>query len=176
MQNTKEIAEIAENRQGEKEEETFVESKDENGFEKIGDRDGIDLVKDTVEKKEEHVNIQADNSAERGKIEGGKEMIHTDPKDVTVGDAVGENIEVADDANLDIQPAVGVEWVIENIYFGDDCIISWYDGTNTIRIADADGPDALQDCCFRVTNTNYIRVHNDSGGASDYGYSGYIKI
>lgn len=65
---------ISEDESGdEKEEETFVESKDENGFEKIGDSYGIDLVKDTVEKKEEHVNIQADNSAERGKIEGGKD-------------------------------------------------------------------------------------------------------
>lgn len=95
-------------------------------------------------------------------------------------DDVYANIEsVSNDGYLTIQPASGAEAVITYITVnaGGKCIVSHYDGTNEAVIIDLSsaGGDAMPFAGqgFPVTNTDYLRVQNKSGGSLVMGYAGY---
>jgi hypothetical protein len=86
-------------------------------------------------------------------------------------------------AEQDIQPSSGDEWLVKNFFFEDTG--EWYllstddDGhANTGRYADmADETQndfavvGLRPLTYLVTNTNYIRLDNGSGGTKNMGFS-----
>lgn len=90
---------------------------------------------------------------------------------MAVNDVISDCQSVANTAYLSIQPASGVEWVIHNIDFGGAVEISRYDGTDEIifRTESAIGEYA---CVRHVTNGQYLRVKNVSGGTIKIGYDG----
>jgi len=91
---------------------------------------------------------------------------------MAVGDVFSGLSSIAAAAYLDIQPAVGVEAVIHNIYHDGDIQLEFYDGTNSL-IFDTDvsaGVYARFD--FHVTNARRIRVKNTAAAAQLIGYCG----
>ena len=94
---------------------------------------------------------------------------------MTVGDVFNGLASVAASAYLDIQPAVGVEAVIHNIYHDSDVQIEFYDGTNSL-IFDTDvGAGVYAKYAFHVTNTMRIRVKNTAAVAQLIGYDGMVS-
>lgn len=90
---------------------------------------------------------------------------------MAINDVVSDTQSIADTAYLTIQPGVGVEWSIHNIDFAGAVQISKYDGTDEVvfRIETAAGEYA---CVRHVTNGQYLRVKNVSGGTLVIGYDG----
>lgn len=98
---------------------------------------------------------------------------------MAVGDVFANVESVDNDAYMTIQPASGAEAVVTYITVngGGKVKISHYDGTNEAIIVDLSsaGGDAIpfSGQGFPVTNTDYLRVQNKSGGALIMGYAGY---
>jgi len=92
---------------------------------------------------------------------------------MAVNDTVSNCESVANAAYLTIQPSGTTEWVIHNIDFGGAVEISRFDGTNEIifRTESAIGEYA---CVRHVTNSDYLRVKNISGGTIKIGYDGVV--
>ena len=91
---------------------------------------------------------------------------------MAVGDVFSGLSSIAAAAYLDIQPAVGVEVVIHNIYHDGDIQLEFYDGTNSL-IFDTDvGVGVYARFAFHVTNTIRIRVKNTAAAAQLIGYCG----
>jgi hypothetical protein len=94
---------------------------------------------------------------------------------MAVGDVTSAySNDLADDGYMSIQPGAGVEWVIHNIYCGDDAEIYWFDGTNYLLFYTVTGANWITGIFSHVTNTIYIKVKNVSGGTADFGYDGVI--
>jgi len=92
-----------------------------------------------------------------------------------VGDIVSAySNDVAADGTLDIKPAGTEEWVIHNIYCGDDAEIYWEDGTNTVKVHSITGAGWITGIFVHVNATYYMSIKNVSGGAADLGYDGVI--
>ncbi len=96
---------------------------------------------------------------------------------MTVGDSVAAiSTSVADNASVDVQPASGVEWILQNVYAAGAVEIYYTDGTNTCGVADQlTGAGSLTNMVHRCTNGYYIKIKNVSGGAINIGYSGVIS-
>ena len=73
---------------------------------------------------------------------------------------------------LDIQPAAGVEAVINNIYHEDSVTVQFWDGTNGILFDSAIGSGVYAAFQFHVVNARRIRVRNDAGVAKLVAYDG----
>jgi hypothetical protein len=108
---------------------------------------------------------------------------------MAVNDVISDyNEQVANGAEMDIQPASGDEWLIthvlqsqtgsgvhlrshtsdENAYVG-----MW--GGQTATTTDRFDRMGLHECRFLLTNSEYIRLHNAAGATHTFGFSG-IKI
>ena len=91
---------------------------------------------------------------------------------MAVGDVFSGLSSIAAAGYLDIQPAVGVEAVIHNIYHDGDIQLEFYDGTNSL-IFDTDvGTGVYARFAFHVTNARRIRVKNTAAAAQLIGYDG----
>lgn len=77
---------------------------------------------------------------------------------------------VADTSYLDIQPSSGDEAVIHNIYVDGSVEVYVSDDTNEIKIGDY--TDSLLYFAFHVTNSQFLRVKNTSGGSLYIAYDG----
>ena len=102
---------------------------------------------------------------------------------MAIGDVVsGMGSNIADSGTVDYQPAAGVEAMI----FGVGCAtagaapnacpqatVALYDGSDQAdHLVEAGGAMWANPLRLMVNNTNYLRIQNTSGGASDVGYWG----
>ena len=93
---------------------------------------------------------------------------------MAVGDIFSGLSSIAAAAYLDIQPAVGVEAVIHNIYHDSDIQLEFYDGTNSLIFDTDTGAGIYAKYAFHVTNTIRIRVKNTNAAAKLIGYDGMV--
>jgi len=93
---------------------------------------------------------------------------------MAVGDVFSGLSSIAAAAYLDIQPAVGVEAVIHNIYHDSDIQLEFYDGTNSLIFDTDTGAGIYAKYAFHVTNTIRIRVKNTNAAAKLIGYDGMV--
>ena len=91
---------------------------------------------------------------------------------MAVGDVFSGLSSIAAAVYLDIQPAVGVEAVIHNIYHDGDIQLEFYDGTNSLIFDTDTGTGVYAKFAFHVTNTIRIRVKNTAAAAQLIGYDG----
>jgi hypothetical protein len=95
---------------------------------------------------------------------------------MAIGDAVViASTSVIDDAFLTIQPASGVEWIIHNIYIPPTAAVELYatDGTNDILMDLNQG--GYMGYFFHLTNAQYMKVKNVSGGTVYMKYDGIVS-
>ena len=80
---------------------------------------------------------------------------------------------VADTAFMTAQPSAGVEVVIHNVYApeGSAYSIHVYDGTDDILVGNF--ITSALNLQLHATNTNYVRVRNDSGAAAIMSLDGF---
>lgn len=78
---------------------------------------------------------------------------------------VVKSASLADAGFLEVKPGAGVEVVIHNILVpaGSSIGVTSYDGTNEVVWHSGTGP--LLSHNIGLTNTDYMRVQNNSGGA-----------
>lgn len=93
---------------------------------------------------------------------------------MAAGDNVNAYNSVANGAYLDIKPGAGAVWQIFNIYCGGDWELYLSNGTNNIKIDGNYGSGSIQKRSMVVTNTQYLRIRNVSGGSRFFGYDGVI--
>ena len=91
---------------------------------------------------------------------------------MAVGDVFSGLQSIAAGAYLDIQPAVGVEAVIHNIYHASDVQLELYDGTNSLIFDTDAGAGVYAKYSFHVTNSICIRVKNTTASAQLIGFDG----
>jgi len=91
---------------------------------------------------------------------------------MAVGDVKSDLQPVNSGDYLSIQPPVGEEWVIHNIYHESDVSVELYDGTNSLVFLSATGPGVFARYSFHVTNSIYLRVKNDDASSKLIGYDG----
>lgn len=101
---------------------------------------------------------------------------------MAVGDAIVGLVAVAAGANLDYQPAVGIEALLTQFstirmnvvggmtVYDMDCRI--WNGAIFALLANANTPYLWQNLKVLVNNTNYLRLNNTSGLGTNIGYSG----
>lgn len=72
---------------------------------------------------------------------------------------------LADAAYFTVQPSAGVEVVIHNVFVpaGSAISVTAYDGTNEVVWHSGPGPLLFHN--IGITNSNYMRVQNNSGGS-----------
>jgi hypothetical protein len=93
---------------------------------------------------------------------------------MAVGDIVSDLQTITTGAYLDIQPAAGVEWVINNIYHDADVTIEFYNGTNSLVFSTEPSAASVSFVNFRCNNTRRIRVKNTNAASKLIGYDGII--
>lgn len=93
---------------------------------------------------------------------------------MAAGDVVADLQSLANNAYLDIQPAEGVEWVINNIYFGGSVELYYSDGTHEICVDSYIGPGRWSWEVLHPTHTFYPRIKNVSGNSVYMGYDGVV--
>jgi hypothetical protein len=83
---------------------------------------------------------------------------------------------VADTAFLTIQPGSGIEWRIENIYadYGEAIELYRCNSTTNIKIDETSEGGFGGGYKWYLTNSNYLKVKNVSGGAINMSYDGII--
>jgi hypothetical protein len=91
------------------------------------------------------------------------------------GDSVNGNVSVAYTAFMTIQPGSSIEWIIHNIHAPNTSDVELYvtDGSNDILIDGQIG--SWLGFNFHLTNSNYIKVKNTSGGTIRMGYDGIVS-
>lgn len=93
---------------------------------------------------------------------------------MAAGDTVVAFASVANGAYQTIQPGASIEWLISNLYFGQNAEIYRTDGSHPILVASPLANTYLN-INSRLTNGLYLTVKNISGGAAGYfGYDGII--
>lgn len=93
---------------------------------------------------------------------------------MAVGDTVTTLQTIADTAELLIQPAPGVEWLIHNVYFSGAVQLYKTDGLLEILFDSDSSAGARLGFVWNVTNGTYLKLRNASGAAADLGYDGVI--
>lgn len=91
---------------------------------------------------------------------------------MAAGDAKCALTSVASGAYLDIQPSVGEEWAVHQLFHGAEAELYWSDGTNQILVASDTAEGAWLNNFFRCTNTLYLRIKNTNAGSKYQGYNG----
>lgn len=91
---------------------------------------------------------------------------------MAIGDVKSAIQSVAANSYLDVQPPLGEEWVIHNIYHEGDIQLEFYDGTNALAFDSDAGAGVYAKYAFHVTNSVRIRVKNTMATAKLIGYDG----
>lgn len=94
---------------------------------------------------------------------------------MAIGDAVVvASTSVANNAYLTIQPGAGIEWVIHNVHVPNTAAIEMYmtDGTNDILTDKNTG--GWLGYFMHLTNAQYMKIKNVSGGSIYMKYDGII--
>lgn len=79
---------------------------------------------------------------------------------------------IASSSYLDVQPAVGEEWVIHNLHHAASAELYFSDGTNEILIASDSNQGSWLNFYLHVTRTLYLRIKNTHANAKYLGYDG----
>lgn len=83
---------------------------------------------------------------------------------MAAGDATLGFQSVTNGSTINIQPPVGEQWVIQNIYWGGAVELNRADGTNAFKF-DSDAGFGGRLCMdYRIANNNFMQVKNVSGG------------
>jgi len=93
---------------------------------------------------------------------------------MALGDTASVVLIAAAAGVLAVQPAGTVEWVIHNIYYGGSVQVLITDGTNPITVFSDTTAGALLNCQFHVTNTKFVQIKNNSGGALFFSFDGVV--
>jgi len=89
------------------------------------------------------------------------------------GDVVADCQDITTGARLDIQPGVGVEWIIHNLVFDANITLERFDGTLTAIGPSFIGPDWQPlSPGFHVNNADRIRIVNDDAATKTICYDG----
>jgi len=95
---------------------------------------------------------------------------------MAVGDVISAIVSASSGGRMSIQPAAGVEWVIQNIWIGSTTVsfdLELFDGANTITaLSSATGPLVISNMQFHANNSIYPRVLNNDAGTRQFGYDG----
>ncbi len=84
-------------------------------------------------------------------------------------------VSVLASAVLDIQPGIGEEWIIHNIFHEDSVDLEFYDGTNILNFYSSTGKNN-ESVVFHLTNARRIRVKNTTAIAKLIGYDGVQTV
>lgn len=76
-------------------------------------------------------------------------------------------------AFLALQPGSGVEVSVHNIFYSVAVEVYWYDGTNSILLANDPTPGSMSGV-WECTNSVYLRVKNVAAGTGYLGASGRV--
>lgn len=93
---------------------------------------------------------------------------------MAVGDfesIVADTVSVADAAYMTIQPAATKGLEIDSIVWAGAVELYKYDGTNSC-LFDSDSAAGSDSRVYKLTNADYLRVKNVSGGTIIMSYSG----
>ena len=91
---------------------------------------------------------------------------------MAVGDVKSNLVSVASNDVLTIQPPVGEEWIIHNIYHESNIELRLTDGTNTLTFDSTTGRGVYARFSFHVTNTLYLQIVNVDTVSRLIGYDG----
>lgn len=92
---------------------------------------------------------------------------------MAVGDVkTGMSMVATQNGVFTIQPPVGEEWVIHNIYYSQGVSIRIISGGQTCTIDTDTSSGARLGTCFHLTNTHYISILNTYNGGNAIGYDG----
>lgn len=91
-----------------------------------------------------------------------------------IGDIVGDAVPLNNGSNLDFQPAAGVRVIVTAVGLGvaTSVQLSVFDGTETGHITSGDTANGGT-VFMPIDNAIRLRISNNSGGAGEYGFSGY---
>lgn len=92
------------------------------------------------------------------------------------GDGVGSVASVDAAAYMTIRPAMGVEWIIHNVYHEAEAEIEIVEGPNALKFGAHTEMGAWATFFFHLTNTQYLKVKNTNAGAKLIGYDGIISV
>jgi hypothetical protein len=90
-----------------------------------------------------------------------------------IGDIASGLASVDAGAYLEIQPGVGVEWVVHTIYHESDIELYFSDGGNNLLFDSVGGMGATS-CALHVTNARWVRVKNTDAAPKLIGYDGVV--
>ena len=93
---------------------------------------------------------------------------------MAVGDVVTTLQTIADTADLLIQPAPGVEWIIHNLYFSGAVEVYKDDGLLDVLFDSDASAGARLGYVWHVTNGTYLKIRNASGFNAVLGYDGIV--
>lgn len=83
-----------------------------------------------------------------------------------VGDIYTDMQYIADSSYLEVKPAAGREMVLHNIYHENTVTLKMVDGSgNLCAFLDEAGKNFLTNMYVHVSNTQYLRIYNISGGS-----------
>ena len=92
------------------------------------------------------------------------------------GDVVAQIVSLDNAAAHTVQPGSGVEWVIKTVGLGAHAAVYLfaYDGTLTTTITTGAKYAENLALTLPINNSDYISLHNASGGTMEVAYYGYI--
>jgi hypothetical protein len=93
---------------------------------------------------------------------------------MAVGDVVIDLQEVAAGASLEIQPGVGAEWFISNVFFSGAVSIYLTDGALECLTSTYRGAGRWACIVLHITNTVYLKIKNISATTKLIGYDGVV--
>jgi len=89
---------------------------------------------------------------------------------VEVGDRVGDIKDITNGNFLEVRPPIGEVWYISEIAVEGAAELYRTNGTTDTKLFDFNAP--LIGFVFHVSNENYIKIKNVSGGTQRMSYSG----
>jgi len=93
-----------------------------------------------------------------------------------VGNAVQGVNATAGNATYTIQPGVGVEWIIHNLYWSGACNIITTNGTTSVTFASPGGGGSMQNIQIHLTNTQYLQITDTSASTNNMAYDGIQTV
>ena len=93
-----------------------------------------------------------------------------------VGDTYAVLQSVAGGSYLEIKPSAGQELIIHNIFHPGAIELRLVDGSgNECSFFEEDGKNLVTNMYFHLTNSQYLRVYNGSGGAMNVAVDGIVS-
>jgi len=93
-----------------------------------------------------------------------------------VGEVIQGFASVGAGSYIDIQPAAAIEWVVHNIYHPNNVEVMIVNGGNECAFMEEAGKNFLTNIYLHVTNAQFVRVYNRSGGAIYIAYDGVLTV